>query len=93
MNVTLRFLGALREQVGTASLTVHLAERGTYRDLLDAVAPALAAGLPGWGWDAAARRFSPRVIVSLSGGGPLREESTVLADGDEIAVVLPLGGG
>jgi molybdopterin converting factor small subunit len=93
MNVTVRFLGALRDKVGTASITVELPPGGTYRDVLDAIAPSVEPRLPGWAWDPARRSFSGRLLVSRKGAGDLKDETTQLAEGDEVVVLLPLGGG
>ena len=93
MRVTVKFLGALREQVGANSLPVELPAAGTYRDVLDAIGPVVEARLPDWAWDPARRSFSGRMMVSLNGGRGLRDETVQLCDGDEIVVVLPLGGG
>jgi molybdopterin converting factor small subunit len=93
MRVTVKFLGALREQVGSDSLPVELPAGGTYRDVLDAIGPVAQARLPDWAWDPAGRSFSGRMIVSLNGSGGLRDQAVQLSDGDEILVVLPLGGG
>ena len=45
MQVTVSFLGVLRDQVGAPSLVVELPAAATYRDLLDSVAPSLEAKL------------------------------------------------
>jgi sulfur carrier protein ThiS len=79
--------------VGATSLPVGLPAGGTYRDVLDAVGPLVEARLPDWAWDPATRSFSGRMMVSLNGSRGLRDETFQLRDGDEIVVVLPLGGG
>ena len=93
MLITVRFLGALRDHMGAASLPVDVPAGGTYRDVLDAISPIVAARLPDWAWDPAGRSFSRRMMVSLNGSGSLRNETLGLSDGDEIVVLLPLGGG
>lgn len=93
MQVTVRFLGALRDTVGAPSLSVDLPENGTYRDVLDAIDETLAGRLPNWAWDPQGRTFSRRMMVSRNGTADLRDESTRLDNGDEILVVLPLAGG
>jgi molybdopterin converting factor small subunit len=89
----MKFLGALREQVGASSIPVEIPEGGTYRDLLDAIGPMVQAKLPAWAWDADRQMFSRRMLISRNGGSELRDGSTGLAEGDEIIVVLPLAGG
>jgi molybdopterin converting factor small subunit len=93
VNITVKFLGALRDQVGASSLLLELPAGGTYRDALDAIGPDVTGRLPGWAWDSVRRSFSDRMIVSLTGAGSMRDEDLQLSDGDEIVVVLPLGGG
>lgn len=93
MHVTVRFLGALRDRVGAPSLPVELPAGGTYRDILDAIGPTMKARLPDWAWDSARRSFSRGMMVSLGRNRDSRDETVQLDDGDEIVVVLPLGGG
>ncbi|MCX8033597.1 MAG: MoaD/ThiS family protein [Thermoleophilia bacterium] len=93
MRVKVSFLGFFRNQLGRPSLEVELADGSTYRDLLNAIAPNVEGQLPEWAWDATNRIFTRRVLVSRNLQGDLRDEATVLADGDEIVVVPPLAGG
>ena len=93
MQVTIRFLGPLRDQVGTESLVVELPPAATYRGLVDRIAPTMQAKLADWAWDNARRSFSARMMVSRNLSADLRDETTCLADGDEILVLLPLAGG
>jgi molybdopterin converting factor small subunit len=93
MNITVKFLGALRDQVGASSLSLQIPAGSTYRDALDAIGSDITGRLAAWAWDPVGRSFSGRLIVSLNGSGSLRDETTRLSEGDEITVVLPLGGG
>jgi len=93
VQVTVSFLGALRDQVGRESLMVELPAAATYRDLLDGIAPLLEGKLAAWAWDAEKRSFSRQMMVSRNLSVDLRDETTTLADGDEIIVVPPLAGG
>jgi len=93
VQVTVKFLGALRHKAGTAEMPVELPDGGTYRDLLDEIGPMIEAKFDSWAWDADKKTFSRRMMISRNGTSDLREDSTVLADGDEILVVLPLAGG
>jgi len=93
MQVTVKFLGALRDQTGKTALRVELPAGATYRDLLDRIATDMESSLAAWAWDAERRVFSPRTMVLRDSSTQLREESTRLADGDEIVVLLPLAGG
>lgn len=93
MQVTVSFLGPLRDQVGGPSLVVELPAEATYRDLLDTIAPTMQSKLAEWAWDPAKSSFSRRIMVSRNLTADLRDETTYLADGDEILVLLPLAGG
>jgi molybdopterin converting factor small subunit len=93
MQVTVRFLGALRDQIGKQSVVVDLPAEATYRDLLDRIAIEMESSLAGWAWDATRRSFSHRTMALRNSSVQLREDSTSLADGDEIVVLVPLAGG
>jgi len=93
MQVTVRFLGALRDQTGKQSVVVELPAEATYRDLLDRIATEMESSLAGWAWDAKRRSFSHRTMALRNSSTQLREDSTSLADGDEIVVLVPLAGG
>lgn len=93
MQVTVSFLGVLRDQLGAQSLVVDLPAAATYRDLLNSIAPSLRDKLAGWAWDPEKRSFPRQMMVSRNLSVDLRDEATILADGDEIIVVPPLAGG
>jgi len=93
MRVTMSFVGLLRERIGERSLVVELPDEATYRDLLNVVGPRMEEKLPDWVWDVSRRSFSRRVTVSRNLETDLREETTCLADGDEVLVFLLMAGG
>jgi molybdopterin converting factor small subunit len=93
MRVTLTFLGSLRSQLGTGSLAVDISDGGDYREVLDQIEETMRTRLESSSWDVGRRAFSRRMMVLLNGTSELRDDHTVLADGDEIVVVLPLAGG
>ncbi len=93
MQVTVRFLGALCDQAGRRSVVVDLPAEATYRDLLDRIADDMESTLADWAWDADRRSFSYRTMALRNSSTELRVDSTVLADGDEIVVLVPLAGG
>ncbi|NLV72001.1 MAG: MoaD/ThiS family protein [Actinobacteria bacterium] len=93
MRVTMSFVGLLRERIGERSLVVELPDGATYRELLNAVGPRMEEKLPDWAWDATRRSFSRRVTVSRNLETDLRDETTCLADGDEVLVFLLMAGG
>ena len=93
MQIKVNFLGFFRDRIGREPLYLELPENATYRDLLDALAPRVGDKLPDWAWDAEKRCFTRRLLVTRNLSGDLREEETVLADGDEVFVVPPIAGG
>ena len=93
MRVTMSFVGLLRERIGERSLVVELPDEATYRHLLNAVGPRMEEKLPDWVWDVSRRSFSRRVTVSRNLETDLREETTCLANGDEVLVFLLKAGG
>lgn len=93
MQVTVSFLGPFRDQLGTQSMVVELPAEASYRDLLDSIADTMEAKLADWAWDSAKGAFSRLVVVSRNLSLDLRDETTSLADGDELIVVPPLAGG
>jgi molybdopterin converting factor small subunit len=93
VQVTVSFLGTLRDQVGSSAIVVELPEAVTYRGLLDNIAPTMRASLPAWAWDDEKRSFTRGVLVTRNLSADLRDETTRLADGDQILVVSPLAGG
>ncbi len=93
MQVTLTFLGSLRAQVGSPTMSLEIAEEGTYRDVLDSIEETMRTRLESSLWDRDRRAFSRRIMVLLNGTSDLRDEGTVLSQGDEIVIVLPLAGG
>ena len=94
MQVTVSFLGMLRDQVGSSSIVVELPEAATYRGLLDNIEPRMRASLSAsWAWNDEKRSFARGVLVTRNLSADLRDATTRLADGDQILVVSPLAGG
>jgi molybdopterin converting factor small subunit len=93
VQVTISFLGTLRDQVGSSAIVVEFPGVATYRDLLDNIAPTMRASLPAWAWDDEKESFARQMLVTRNLSADLREETTCLADGDQILVVSPLAGG
>ena len=92
MRVSVSFLGALEDQIGRQSVLMELPPGATFRDLLDAIAPIVGDRLAGWAWDRERRSFTKLVLVSRN-LVDIRDEGIQLADGDEILVLPPIGGG
>ncbi len=93
MQVTVNFLGPLRDQVGRHSVIVELPPAATYQDLLSSLAPDLETKLADWAWNRDGRSFSSQMMVTRNLSADLRDKTTCLADGDQIHVLLPLAGG
>ena len=93
VRVLVTFLGILRDQFGEPSIEFTLPQGATLRDLLDALAPQAEQRLTDWAWDRARKTFADRVMVSRNMTAGPRDETALLADGDEILVFPPLAGG
>ena len=81
MTVQTLFFAVLREAVGTPARAVDLPDGATGTDLLDALAAA----------HAEVARY--RGVVRLAVNGRYVPEATVLANGDEVALITPVSGG
>ena len=81
IDVTVKFFGSYREEVGDEAVTVRLQEGETVADLLKT----LESRLPRW----AAYEHVPMVARNLEYVGA-RE---ILCDGDEVALFPPVSGG
>jgi molybdopterin converting factor small subunit len=81
MKVNVRLGGDLARQVGNARLQVTLAERATAADLVAHLREQYPAALAQW-----------NVAVPIIGGQHVSPE-TVLAAGQEVALLLPIAGG
>lgn len=81
IQVTVKFFGSYREEVGEEEVHVRLGQGETVADLLDT----LRSRLPRW----AAYEHDPMVARNLEYVGG--EE--VLSDGDEVALFPPVSGG
>ncbi len=93
IQVTVTFLGLLRDQMGRPRLELELPAGSTYRDLLDALAPVAEARLCEWAWDRERREFSDRVKVSHGRTLAALDPVLPLADGEELIVFPPVAGG
>ena len=81
IDVTVKFFGSYREEVGEEEVQVRLGEGETVADLLDT----LRSRLPRW----AAYEHQPMVARNLE----YVATAEVLDDGDEIALFPPVSGG
>jgi molybdopterin converting factor small subunit len=93
MQVSVTFVGILRDRLGRKTLHVELPAAATCRDLLDAVAPIVEDRLAGWAWDRRTRSFSGQVTVARNLSVQRWDDSAVLEDGEEILVLPPMAGG
>lgn len=93
INITVTFLGLLRDQMGSHKLELRLSDPARYQDLLDSLAPLAGKRLGDWAWDRKAGAFTDRVKVSRGSAiGSLGPDSQ-LFDGEEIIVFPPVAGG
>jgi len=93
VQVTVSFLGSLRDHVGSSTIAVELPEAATYRELLDNIAPKMRSSLPTWAWNDEKGSFARQMLVTKNLSSDLRDETTYLVDGDQILVCFPLAGG
>ncbi len=92
MRVSVSFLGVLKDQAGMADLSVELPDGATYRDLVSQIDALLGHSLAAWAWNREEKSFTPFVLV-MKNLVDIEDESTPLADGDEILIVAPAAGG
>ena len=81
IEVTVKFFGSYREEVGEEAIAVKLQQGETVADLLKT----LDSGLPRW----AAYGHEPMVARNLEYAGA----KEILCDGDEVALFPPVSGG
>ena len=81
MRVTLKLFGSLRELAGTRTLELELPAGAKVEDVREALAARLPAAAP----------LGPRVAVAVN--HELALPGTLLADGDEVALLPPVSGG
>jgi molybdopterin converting factor small subunit len=92
MLVRLRVLGSLERYLAGARHEIDLSEGATLRDLLDQVDARWGNELPARLWDEDARRFQGPVLI-MSQGTDLYDEGTVLSEGQEVMLLVPLSAG
>ena len=93
MQVSVTFLGILRDRIGQKSLHVDLTDGSSFGDLMTAIAPLMEEKVGTWAWDGKNQRFSGRIVVSRQKAVGGTDPSAPLADGEEILVFPPLAGG
>ena len=93
MQVSVSFLGILRDQIGQKTLEVDLPAGSGFGDLMKAIAPLMQEKVGGWAWDHGNQRFSGRIVVSRRNAAGVADLSALLVDGEEILVFPPLAGG
>jgi len=80
MKITVRFFASYADGLGRSTIELPLAEGGTVRDLMRSIA-----ALPG------AALLPPNPLIAVNQVyAPL---SSILATGDEVAVIPPVAGG
>ena len=93
MQVSVNFLGILRDQIGQKGLQVDLPDGSAFGDLMASIAPLMEEKVGAWAWDAKNQRFSGRIVVSRQKAVGGTDASAPLVDGEEILVFPPLAGG
>jgi molybdopterin converting factor small subunit len=92
MQVTLNFLGLLREYVGAGEASFALRPGAVYGDLLREIDARFGNRMPDSIWDKSGCRFRPG-ILSVGEGRDLDDPSAELRDNETIAVTIHMAGG
>jgi len=92
VRVSINFLGVLKDQAEMEGLVVELPDGATYRDLIDRLDVLVGHSLATWAWNREEKSFTPFVLV-MRNLVDIEDESTPLADGDEILILAPAAGG
>ena len=92
MIVRLRVFGVISTRLGGAKAEVELPEGAVLRDLLDAIDARWGATLAPDFWEPGTKRFKGSVLL-VSEGMDLMDESSPLADEQQVMVLMPVSGG
>jgi len=92
MIIGVRVFGVLSTRFGGTNVEIELPEGATLRDLLDAIDLRWGAALAPEFWAPVDKRFMGGVLL-MSEGKDLTEESTRLAHGQKIMLLMPVSGG
>jgi len=92
MNVTVIFLGAIKQHVGQKEMLFELPHGAVLGDLLDEIGRQFGSRMSRQFWDSEARVFKPGVRI-VSSGYFCESREKPLSDGDVLRVFPGLGGG
>jgi molybdopterin converting factor small subunit len=92
MNVTVIFLGILKDKAGLEKLDVDLPNGATFGDLMREIGSRFGDKFPETAWDREANAFKPP-IMTVGDGRDLESPDTPLMQGEKIKIVAPLAGG
>ena len=94
MEVRVRSVGAIRQVLGAAELPVTVSEGTTLSGLLQRLGEDIEGFAPYAVKAQEAAAYAPlRIVVNGRDVTPGQRESTVLKDGDDVLILLPIAGG
>ena len=92
MEVTVKFMGPLKDFVGEETAPFDLPNQATYGALLEEIGRRFGHCFPEKIWDAESAAFKAGILV-MGAGRDLGDPATPLTEGEEIKVLPMLGGG
>ena len=92
MNITLNFLGLLRDHIGEESATFTFDKEADFGDLLAEIHRRYQERLPTVLWDQQKQEFKPGILC-VGEGRDLESRDTVLKDGETITIAVHMAGG
>jgi molybdopterin converting factor small subunit len=92
MEVTVRFIGPLKDFVGEESAPFDLPDQATYGALLKEIGQRFGHRFPEKIWDGDSAAFKAGILV-MGTGRDLDDPAIQLTEGEEIKVLPMLGGG
>lgn len=93
MAITLRAFGLLEYYLGASRIELPCPAGLTFSQLCEIIHARWGAQLPPTLWDASARRFTRQVVVMIAGCDLLPGEDPLLAEDQEVCLLLPFAGG
>ena len=92
MNITVNFLGLLKEHIGRESVTFALDKDASFGDVLAEINHRYGERLPAGLWDHKKLEFRPGILC-VGEGRDLETKDTLLKDGEIISIAVHMAGG
>jgi hypothetical protein len=93
ITITLRAFGLLEYYLGASRIELDCPAGLTFTQLCEIIHTRWGAQLPPALWEAGARRFTRQVVVMIAGCDLPPGEDPLLAEGQEVCLLLPFAGG